>query len=222
MLPSGGMFVFISTLLPFPGFPPSPLTFALVEPEAQTHFSFSIFFMNNDIISKNCWRGKGLWALSGFDNTRLPHLSLSLWTIFGRCCMSFGKTVVADGEEVIMVWCWFFLCLLPKRCSRDAGRGGRWGVFSPPSSLSFHPPFSLCHSPPLFSLLFLSLSPSSALHLLYNFSPSSLTLLLSASPAVHPPLYLFYFITHLPPISPFSLSFSLSLSTVLSGLSGSN
>lgn len=36
--------------------------------------------MNNDIISKNCWRGKGLRALSGFDNTPLPHLSRSLWT----------------------------------------------------------------------------------------------------------------------------------------------
>ena len=99
----------------FIGFPPSPLTFALVEPEAQTHFSFSIFFMNNDIISKNCWRGKGLRAPSGFDNTHLPHVSLSLWTRFGCCNMIFGEAVVLFGVEVIRVWCCrFFFPLLNK------------------------------------------------------------------------------------------------------------
>lgn len=187
----------------FLGFPPSPLTFALVEPEAQTHFSFSIFFMNNDIISKNCWRGKGLRAPSGFDNTHLPHVSLSLWTRFGCCNMIFGKAVVLFGVEVIRVWCCrffsFFFCLcLTKRCQRGAERGGRW--FFSSLSLSASRSFTFYLPILLFPTLFLLLVPLSG-----RFS--------SPPPICFICLFPLFFS---PSLSP-SLSLSLSLSTVLSG-----
>ncbi len=205
------------SLASLPPLPPSPLTFALVEPEAQTHFSFSIFFMNNDIISKNCWRGKGLRALSGFDNTPLPHLSFSLWTKFGRCCLIFGKTVVADGEEVIMG---FFVPLLTKTLQERQMRKMRSLQLSFPlylPVLSFCPPFSdslilllLSLFPLLFLYLFLHRLPFISF---YNFSLSP-----SDFPLACPPLWP----SLLPSFSLLSLSLSLPLSMVLSGPSGSN
>lgn len=58
--------------------PTFPSTFRPSRAEGADTFFFFLFFMNNDIISKNCWRGKELQAPSGFDNTPLLHFPLSL------------------------------------------------------------------------------------------------------------------------------------------------
>lgn len=146
--------------------------------------------------------------------TLLFHISLSLSLSldqFGRCGLIFGKTVVADGEEVIMVGC-FFLCLsLPKHCRRDTGRGGRVRVrFPSPLSLCpFQPTFflsftfyPLCSSSSVYFSSHVPLSFSTASHLLYYFPLSPLT-----CPPLRPSLLpSVYFISLPPSFSLLSLS----------------
>lgn len=173
--------------------PPSPLTFALVEPEAQTHFSFSIFFfLNNDIISKNCWGGKGLRAVSGFDNARLLHFSLSLSLI--------GPYLAAAAWFLVKLLCrmvkrslWFdvfcFLCTSPHQNTAGETQGEEEEEdeelsfpLRPPvllHSLSFCPLLSLI---PLWLSSCLSCRLSSPLSLLSSTSPSFSLLSPSPSP----------------------------------------
>lgn len=189
--------------LDFLHLPPSPRILSPVEPWAQTHFSLSLFFffMNNDIISQNCWRGKVLRALSGFDNTCLPHLSfsltfsLSLWTIFGCSCMIFSKTVVGGHWGLVMGFLWVSLY------RSIAGAMQEKEQDEESSALSF--PLCLYLLTPL--LFTLTLSPQNSSWLSHCL-------------AIPLPFCLFYFITHSPPLVP--LSFSLSLPLPLLGFVG--
>lgn len=175
-------------LLSFHSHLPSPLLFsAIVEPEAQTNFSiFFLWIMTSSpkIVGeeKGCRPRLALTKL-------LFHIRFSLWTIFGCCGMTFGKTVLVDVGEAIMVWCCFKFLFLPKHC-RGAWGGGRW-------SLPLCPALPLCLSP--FSSLALVLLSFPW----YFFLPMSLSLplylsfifLLLACPAVWPPAILSVYFT---------------------------
>lgn len=111
---------------------------------SRRHF-FLFFLMNDDIISKNCWQGKGLRASSGFDHPPLRHLSLSLVVL--------GRKLVAEARRV--------------RC------GSTLLLFFCPSLLKHRRRESLL-SPPLPPSSASYLSPSSSVFfsLLHAFSPS--------------------------------------------------
>lgn len=127
--------------------------------------------------------------------------------------MIFGKTVVADGEEVIMVWCCFFWCLsLPEHCRRDAGRGGRWESSALLPSLVSSSLSTLLISVLYFTLLLCLVFLSCFSISFSTHCPSSPLLFLSfffplACPPFWPsllPSILFYH--SLPPLFPFSPS----------------
>lgn len=168
-----------SKSFPFPGFPPPsqfPSCFCSSWALGTDIFFFFVC-LNNDIISKNCWRGKGLRALSGFDNPCLPHSSLTLSLSLDRFWLQlhiFSRTVVRGHYGLIMGFSW------DSPCKNTAGEMQRKEedaesilasllVFCPDLPLSC-PPFGhvssllvdfITHFPPLFTLilsLFLYLS----------------------------------------------------------------
>lgn len=129
--------------------------------------------MNNDIIFKNCRRGKELRAPSGFDKPLLPHFSLAfLWP----------HLVALARFSVKRLWrlvkrslCFFVVFLVPRPKKNIAEEGQNeqsWAFLSLSISLLCHtlscrvafstlrssPPFTICFSPLTLSVTHPSIS----------------------------------------------------------------